>query len=257
MPEPKILLFDLETSPVILYNWGLFQETTHPKFIRRNWFVLCWSAKWLDSDEIMHSSLPDFRGYKELPSKTEKNIDKYVMKGLWDLLNDCDVAVAHNLKSFDRKKANTRFVINGMEPPSPYHMIDTLSVARSEFKFTSNKLEYISKKLGTTEKMDSGGFELWLGCEAGNKSDWKKMQDYCDQDVRALEDVYLEERPYITNHPNLSVIIEGEVCPKCGTKDRVKDGIRYTNAGKFQKFRCKGCGGVIKQKLDKDKVTNA
>ncbi len=66
MPQPKILLFDLETSPVILYNWALFQETTHPKFIRRNWFVLCWSAKWLGQKKVMHSALPDFRGYKEL-----------------------------------------------------------------------------------------------------------------------------------------------------------------------------------------------
>ena len=219
---------------------------THPKFIRRNWFVLCWSAKWLGDKKIYNSSLPKFRGYKKLPSKTEKSIDKKVMKELWKLLNKCDIAVAHNLKGFDRKKANTRFLIHGMPPPSPYAMIDTLQVARSEFKFTSNKLEYISKKLGVAEKMDAGGFDLWLGCEDGIKSSWDKMQKYCDQDVRSLEDVYLKQRPYVRNHPNLNVITENEACPKCMAHGRVRNGWNYTNAGKYQRYQCKGCGGTLR-----------
>jgi hypothetical protein len=257
MPEPKILLFDIETAPIILYSWALGNEVWDPKFIRRNWFVLCWSAKWLGDKKVINSSLPKFRGYKNLPNKTQKNIDKGVMKELWELLDECDVAIAHNLKSFDRKKANTRFIINGMKPPSPYHMVDTLSIARSEFKFTSNKLGYIAKKLCVSQKMETGGFDLWLGCEDGDKGCWDKMIKYCDQDVRALEDVYLEERPYIKNHPNLNVIHDDESCPKCGHKENVKDGLRYTNSGVFQKYRCKGCGGSMKQRMDGGKVTNA
>jgi len=229
----------------------LFEETTSPKFIRRNWFVLCWSAKWLGKKRIYHSSLPDFRGYKELPSKTEKNIDRKVMKGLWDKLDECDIAVAHNLKSFDRKKANTRFIINGMPPPSPYEMVDTLQIARSEFKFTSNKLGYISSKLSVSKKIETGGFDLWVGCENGDKKSWDKMIKYCDQDVKVLEDVYLEERPYMRHHPNLGIILNYEACPKCGSKEKTRDGIRYTLTGTFQKFRCKGCKGVIKQKMSK------
>lgn len=217
--------------------------------------MLCWSAKWLDEKKILRSSLPDFRGYRPLPSKTEMGIDKGVMKGLWKLLDECDVAVAHNLKGFDNKKANTRFLINGMKPPSPYHMIDTLAVARSQFKFTSNKLEYLSKKLGVTQKMDVGGFDTWLGCEEGDKKAWDKMVKYCDTDVRALEDVYLKELPFINNHPNLSIITGEASCPKCQSKDMARDGLRYTNSGVFQRLRCKQCG--TSNKVKKDRVTNA
>jgi len=254
--SPKILLFDIETAPILLYAWKLGDEVWHPKFIRRNWFVLCWSAKWLGKRKMHHSSLPEFRGYKELPGKTKKHIDKKVMKGLWDLLDECDIAIAHNLKAFDRKKANTRFTINKMPPPSPYQMVDTLSVARSQFKFTSNKLEYLAKKLGVTQKMDSGGFELWLGCEDGDKRSWNKMQRYCNQDVRALESVYLKLRPYISNHPNITVIVNYKACPKCGHTRRTRDGVRYTNTGVYQKFRCLGCGGPIKEKLSKKERAN-
>jgi len=244
---PKILLFDLETAPCIMYNWGLFQETTHPKFIRRNWFVLCWSAKWLGKGKMYHSALPDFRGYRPLPSKTQKNIDKKVIKGLWNLLDECDIAIAHNLKSFDKKKANTRFIINGLKPPSHYQMIDTLSVARTEFKFTSNKLEYLAKKLCVTEKIDTGGFDLWIGCENGIKKDWDKMQKYCDTDVLALEDVYLKQRPYIKNHPYIPSLDNIAICPKaeCKGKGTVKDGLRRRMDGIFQKLRCVGCGDQL------------
>ena len=245
-PSPKILLFDIETAPILVYAWRMFDEITNIKFIRRNWFVLCWSAKWLDDKKIYNSSLPEFRGYKELPSRTQKNIDKEVMKGLWDLLNECDIAIAHNLKSFDRKKANTRFIIHEMPPPSPYHMIDTLTIARSEFKFTSNKLAYISNKLSVAEKMDSGGSDLWMEIEKGSKKAWIKMQKYCDQDVRSLEEVYLKQRPYIRNHPNLNVISEDDSCPKCSSFQRVKNGFIYTNYKKYQRYRCNGCGGTLK-----------
>jgi len=249
---PKILLFDIETAPIIVYNWALFQETTHPKFIRRNWFVLCWSAKWLGEKKMHHSSLPDFRGYKELPGKTEQTIDKKVMKGLWNLLDECDIAIAHNLKAFDRKKANTRFRIADMEPPSYYQLVDTLSVARSQFKFTSNKLEYLAKKLGVTEKMDSGGFELWIGCEDGDEKAWRKMQRYCDQDVRSLEEVYLKLRSYIPNHPYGIVTSNMAPCdnPKCKGKGTIKDGIRRRNDGIFQKLRCLGCGDLLLSKME-------
>jgi len=217
--------------------------------------VLCWSAKWLGQKKIYHSKLPDFRGYRELPSKTEKDIDKGVVGELWKMLDECDIAIAHNLKSFDRKKANTRFIINGMEPPSPYRMIDTLSEARKEFKFTSNKLEYIADKLDVTRKMDAGGFDTWLGCEDGCEKTWKKMQKYCDRDVVALDDIYMEMLPWIRNHPKFLPEFTDK-CPKCGNDDFIKNGIGYTNAGKYQKLRCRGCGGPARGNLKTEKISN-
>jgi hypothetical protein len=228
-------------------------EVWDPKMIRRNWFVLCWSAKWLDGKKVMHSSLPEFRGYKELPSKTKKNIDKNVMQGLWDLLDECDIAIAHNLKGFDRKKANARFILNGMPPTSHYQLIDTLTVARSQFKFSSNKLGYLSEKLGVEQKMDAGGMSTWLGCEEGDKKTWDKMIKYCDQDVRSLEAVYLKLRPYMPTHPynNVSSVIG--LCSNKGCKGEgtIKDGIRRTKAGIFQKLRCLGCGTSLIATMEK------
>ena len=254
---PKVLLFDLETSPLLLYGWQLHEEIHDPKFVRRNWFVLCWAAKWYDKKEMFFSSLPKYRGYTELPSKTEADIDKGVMLELWKLLDETDIVIAHNLKSFDRKKANTRFIINGMSPPSTYEMIDTLTEARKEFKFTSNKLGYLSDKLCVTKKMDPGGFDLWLGCEAGDEKAWNKMGAYCRRDILSLQDVYTEIRPYIRNHAPVNVFGDGTGCSHCGAKNMKRDGFRHRMSGVYQRFRCNECGTpYIAQNPKKENIIN-
>jgi len=227
-------------------------EIWDPKMIRRDWFVLCWSAKWLDKRKIYRSALPDFRGYKELPSRTEKNIDKGVMKELWGMLNECDIAVAHNLKAFDRKKANTRFIINGMPPPSHYDLVDTLTVARTQFKFTSNKLGYLADKLGVDHKLDAGGFDTWDDIEWGRVRAWQKMIRYCDGDIAPLNGIYHKMKPWMPRHPYLSasktkLSKSDTTCSKKGCKDAgmVKDGIKRVKVGMFQKFRCNGCGDPL------------
>lgn len=251
------MLFDLETSAILLYAWKLGDEIWNPKFIRRNWFVLCWSAKWLGEKKIYRSSLPQFRGYKELPNRTEKNIDEGVVAGLWKLLNECNIAVAHNLRGFDRKKANTRFIINGMPPPSHYDIVDTLTVARTQFKFTSNKLGYLADKLGVKHKLDAGGFDTWDDIEWGKAKAWRRMIKYCDGDLAPLEGIYEKMKPWMPRHPYHSASTqvlteEDKGCNKksCKGKGMVKDGIRRTKSGMFQKFRCIGCGDPILGELD-------
>jgi len=259
MKAPRILLFDIETAPIILYIWALGMEVWSPEFIRRNWFVLCWSAKWLGKKKIYRSALPDYRGYKELPSKTTKNIDKKVMLDLWKLLDEADIVVAHNLKAFDRKKSNTRFIINGIKPPSHYDLVDTLTVARTQFKFTSNKLGYLADKLGVEHKLDDGGFTTWKDIEDGKAKAWRKMIKYCDGDIAPLEGIYRKMEPWMPRHPYHSAATpeamtkkykltrSDQYCLKseCEGVGTMKDGIRRTHKGMFQKLRCKGCGELL------------
>lgn len=240
------MLFDIETAPLITYAWALGMENWNPGMIRRDWFVLCWSAKWYGEKRIYRSALPDFRGYKELPTRTEEDpkIDKGVMKELWTMLDECDIAIAHNLKAFDRKKANTRFIVNGMSPPSHYDLIDTLTVARSQFKFTSNKLGYLADKLGVPHKLDAGGFDTWDNIERGYRKDWKHMIKYCDGDIAPLDGIYEKMIPWIPKHPYNVCIDDVTDCDNKGCKGKgtVKDGIRRRSNGVFQKRRCRGCG---------------
>lgn len=241
MNKPKILLFDIENAPNTAYIWSLWMETTSEEMLDRSWFVLCWAAKWLDENKIYSSALTDFpKEYKKNPEN-----DKLVLQKLWHLLDEADIVVGHNAKAFDCRKVNARFVMNGMPPPSPYKVVDTLMAARQYFFFTSNKLNDLGKYLKVGEKVDTGGFKLWKQCMMGDRKAWNKMVEYCKNDIVLLEKVYLKLRPFIQNHPNLNVYINNEdgQCPKCGSDDVRKEGFAYTATSKYQQFSCNNCGG--------------
>lgn len=243
--KPRILFFDIETAPNIAYIWGLWTENTSINMIQEHWYTLCWCSKWLDQKKVFSSALPDFKGYKKNPYN-----DKEVMKVLWNLLDEADIVVAHNAIKFDIRKVNARFIINGMKPPSPYKVVDTLRVARRFFSFTSNKLDDLGILLKLGKKLPTGGIKLWTGCLQGDRNSWKKMVNYCKTDVTLLEKVYKKLLPYISNHPNAGVYEDGKkmVCPKCASEKLVKEGFAYTNNGKYQQLSCKNCGGWCKGK---------
>ncbi len=235
MGSPKILLFDVETSPSIAYIWRLWEEVTSMSMVADDWYVLCWSAKWLGEKEIMSSSI-----------KRKGENDKRVMQDLWKLLDEADIIVAHNAVKFDCRKANTRFLMHNLTPPSPSIVIDTLKVVKNKFMFTSNKLGDLGKFLKVGEKMDTGGIDLWKRCMNGEKKALKKMVLYCKQDVKLLEKIYLKLRPYISNHPNLGVLSNDFICPECGSYNVQKRGYAVTSACKYQRFQCQDCAGWSK-----------
>lgn len=256
MSKPKIFILDIENTPNKAYVWALFQETTSSDMIESPWHMLCWSGKFLGEKKIYSSSLIDFpKSYKKDPEN-----DVEILKQLWKFMDEADIIVGHNVKGFDVRKANARFIMNGMNPPSPYKIVDTLQVARQHFMFTSNKLKDLSKYLGLGEKIETGGIKLWEDCMKGKKSAWKKMVKYCENDVVLTEKIYLKLLPYINNHPNLGTYVDTDknTCPKCGKHHLQKEGFSYTTNGKYQRYSCKSCHAWCrgKENLRENKVKN-
>ena len=141
-----------------------------------------------------------------------------------------------------------RFVMNGMIPPSPFQIVDTLTAARKNFAFTSNKLDYLTKQFGVTRKADNGGMERWLGCMRGNPQDLLDMEEYNKQDVIATEELYLAMRPWIKTHPNLALYMDNEAdtCYKCGSINILWEDSKfyYTNVNRYPVYRCNDCGSI-------------
>lgn len=235
----KILLFDIETSPILANVWSLWSEARDFKFVDMDWHLLSWSAKWLHDKKVMTKGLPDYEDY----SKDPRN-DKELVQDLWNLLDEADIVIGHNSAKFDIKKLNARFIFHGMTPPSNYKSVDTLKVAKDNFNFTSNRLDAIGRILGVGHKAETGGFELWSNCLQGKPQAWKKMKEYNKQDVLLLEKVYLRMLPYIKNHPNVNLAssIDQPRCPCCGSEHLVRRGYAYTALGKFARLCCSKCG---------------
>jgi len=238
--SPKILFLDIETSPNIVYMWNMWQEWKSMEMIESEWYILCWCAKYLNKKGVMTSALVDFKDqYKQDPEN-----DKKMLQVLWKLLDEAEVVCGHNIIDFDLKKINSRFMKHGMNPPSPFRVVDTLLSARKHFAFTSNKLGDLGKVLGLGEKLETGGFKLWRGCLKGDKASWKRMVDYCSRDVLLLEAIYNKLLPYIEHHPNMGAFVDNEepMCPNCASKNLIKRGFAITNAAKYQRIQCSDCG---------------
>lgn len=228
--KPRILLYDLETSPNISYTWGHWEQNVLGYI--EEWKILCFSYKWLGEKKVNTFSMSG--------GSTEKS----VVEELWKLFDEADIIIAHNGDKFDMRKSNAKFLEYGLTPPSHYQTIDTLKVARKYFKFNSNKLNDLSTTLGIGKKTETGGFELWLGCMRDEPSAWKKMIEYCKHDVELLEEVYLKLLPWMATSPNYNVIAGTTMnCKICGHDHVQKRGFAHTKTRTYQRYQCMGCYG--------------
>lgn len=223
----KILMLDIETAPNTVYAWGIWQETIGINQIIDSSHVLCWAAKWFGDDKIIFHS------------KAEHS-HRRMLQQIHKLLEEADVVVHYNGTRFDIPILNKEFITYDMPPPAPFKQVDLYRVARSRFKFVSNKLDWIAKSLGLGEKIRHKGFELWVECMEGNKDSWKEMEEYNRQDVVLLERLYKRFLPWIGNHPSHG-LYSGLVCPNCGGSHYQRRGYAHTKTLTYVRFQCKDC----------------
>lgn len=249
-PSARILVFDVETAPNRAYVWGLWKQDVYIDQIISNWFMITWAARFLGED-ITYS------GKLTCQEAIEQN-DKRIVKDLWKLLDEADIVIAHNGDAFDLPRIKTRFLVHGLQPPSPYKQIDTKRIASKEFASNSNKLEALARLLGIDGKIKTD-FELWAECMKGNPEALKQMEIYNIQDIDVLEDVYFALRPYIKGHPNLDLYIDSiePSCPSCSSKNlKLMEGkFFFTQAVRYKAYRCKDCGSICRAKKG-DKFIN-
>lgn len=238
---PKILTLDIETAPIEAYTWGIWEQNIGVDMVKTDWSILAYAAKWLGHSRTIYEDTSG-RGIKAVRD------DYKLLKGLRDILDEADLVIAQNGIRFDIKKINSRLITAGITPYSPIRVIDTLSVAKKHFGFTSNKLAWTSKYLTDTPKSNHRrfpGFELWQECLADNPAAWREMKKYNIQDVVATEKLYIKMRPWIANHPNVNTYAnrEEEHCPKCSSVNIQARGYAVLQKGRYPRFQCNDCGG--------------
>lgn len=232
----RIALIDLETAPNLGYTWGKYEQNVI-RFVKE-WFLLSFAVKWYGGEgKTKVYALPDFPGYDE-----DRANDSQLVAKLWEVLDEADLVIAHNGDRFDLRKSNARFLFHGMNPPSPYRTVDTLKLVRKHFALNSNKLDDVAKLLGLGRKAETGGFELWEACMAGDRAAWRKMTRYNGQDVDLLEKIYERLRPWHATHPAIATLHAGLTCPACGSTEMQKRGFDLVGQKKIQRFQCSGCG---------------
>lgn len=237
------LFLDIETSPHITFRW---EKGSKPAFMSEDQLIepsrmLC--VGWA------------FAGDREVTVRSEWSGGRRIMlQKVRDAIDEADVIVHYNGALFDVPHLNREFIEHGIAPPSPFLTVDLWRAVKSQFALPSNRLSYVVNWLNIGQKASTGGFALWrdIMLGAGSYGDPKsvkgraqhKMERYCKQDVALLPLVYDKLLPLIPGLPNAGLFEpDGEKrCPACGSTNVKKNGFAYTTAGRFQQYRCGGCG---------------
>lgn len=250
--DPKILFFDLETAPELAFIWKRFKETVGQSQIAADMYLLCLAHTWNHDKKVECASIYGSKAW----NNGQYDNDRNVVTTAWHLLNEADIVVGHNVRSFDVGTLNARFIKYGMIPPQPYKVVDTLEVLKKRARLPSNSLEASTHYFGFPDPKHKQTFELWRGCLAGDAKSWKNMMTYCKNDVSHVRELYDRLLPWIDNHPNMALYqADGGplACKNCGGLDMERRGYARTSVGMYPRYQCQTCGAWNRGRfLDKD-----
>lgn len=165
---------------------------------------------------------------------------------LWDLYNDANIIVGHNVKRFDTKKLTTVWLEMGLPRPLPYQFVDTLTVARNQFGFESNTLDALCVRLGIPGKVDAYSVDLANQALAGNKAAQRRLRRYNAGDIEASEFLFDRLRGWIPQHPFMGRSADNS-CNQCGSTDLTLQPTRYRAVViDYAMYRCNNCQGIVR-----------
>jgi len=251
MPDPKILIYDIETSLQLAAVFQLKDNNwINPEnlVLERHLISVCW--KWLGDKKVQSVSLlDDAKRFANDPHD-----DRHVAEVFHKVLSEADVIVAHNGDQFDYKYLKTRMLFHGLPVLPPVNSIDTYKVVKQQFNFNANRLDYVGKYLGLGGKKHTPN-GLWLDVLKGDKKAIKTMVEYNKRDVTLLEAVFLKLRPYIPNHINRELFGKSG-CPRCGSRKIQSRGFHRAITKLYRRFQCQSCSGWFKQLTAEKGSTN-
>jgi len=225
----RILTIDIENSPNIAHVWGLFKQNVSLSQLQESARTISFAAKWYGEPEVQFYS-EYHHGHQAM------------VEAAWKLVNEADMVVGYNSKNFDMKHLNREFLEAGLGPVSSYKDIDLLQAARSRFRLTSNKLDYVAGVLGLGSKTAHEGHSLWVKCMAGDPDAWERMKEYNMQDVVLTEKVYDALRPWIKGHPHMGLFLgKNSGCPNCGSDNARPAGVAMAIVTAYNEYRCMDC----------------
>lgn len=242
MNKPKILLFDIETSPNLAYVWGKYQQDVIA--FKKERELLSFAYKWIGESKI------------HCYTKEHRDNDFDLVAKLTQILNQADMVIFHNGHKFDRKVVRTRALYHNIAPHKTAASIDTCKVARERFGFNGNSLDDLCRYLELGRKLPNKGIDLWLGCMKDDPKSWTTMRKYNIHDVILLERVYKRMRPWIEDHPSMKSVDTLKtlaVCPNCRSKNSRKQGIRAAATTLKQQWQCTECGRWYLTRLERRK----
>lgn len=221
--DMKILIIDLET-----YGFD---------FSADKGFVLCGSYKWYGEAKVHTVTHTDMTKFRANPED-----DKAICKELLQVIEQADMLVGWNSKSFDMRFLQTRLLKHrlGYLPPIPH--VDLLLTSRNNTKMRRS-LDNTQKFFGFGHEKTPLDINVWMKAGAGKADALRDVVKHCEADVRVTEEAYELFAPLARTHPNV-MFHSGDRsgCPTCGVDKLQQRGKAYALRYYRLRFHCQNCG---------------
>ena len=239
----RVTFIDVETAPAIVAAFNRYDVNLTQKHILKEggWLI---SIAWADSSGKVESLVLN-------PDEAIRADDFRIACKLQRVIDNTDILVGHNIKKFDWKVIKTCLLRNGLVLTHQPKIVDTLEIARRNFKFASNKLGDLGVILGIdTVKGDPGGIETWIACTEGNSKALTKMKVYNEGDVELLRKVYNKIIAWSNQLPNQNLYskygIQG--CTNCGSSEVYPTSNKVSTPSKLHvEHMCASCGHLMRE----------
>lgn len=239
MDKPKVLYFDIETTPLITANFRLGkQHIGHDQILKRpQVMVICWA--WGDSK--VQGKIFDLSKYDWYAK--DDDADYKLIKDFITVAAQADLIIGHNAKKFDVAVLKSRIIKHKLPVLAPVLVDDTWEMTKN-IAFTSHKLDDLGDYLNLGRKKPHGnGYEWWIDIIRGSTKTLNNMMGYCKVDVERLRAIYKTIKPYTKSAVNMSIFTGKPLtCRSCGSGKVNKRGYAGTTAGLRQRYQCTECG---------------
>lgn len=201
--------------------------------------IICFGYKIYGEKQSKCINAWDFPNWKK-----DVNDDSRLVEEIHGILKNADAIVTHNGARFDLKFLQTRLLKHNLDPLPKIIHIDTCQESKKNLLMFNNRLNTLAKFMTSEEKLENGGWQLWVDVMQRNKKAMELMERYCKQDVDTLAAVFKRLLPLITKMPNYNLFRDHDrdACPNCGSTRQEKNGFRTTKTALYQRYRCMDCG---------------
>jgi hypothetical protein len=216
----------LENTFVTAGVWGLWGQNVAINQILETNKVLCYASKWFGKKDITFV----------------RHDEPHFLSTIHSQLDAADAVVTFNGRKHDIPLLNRELIKGGYNPPSPYKQVDLIETAKKQFKWPSNKLDWILQELGLGKKLEHEGFPLWIKVMKDDPKAWKEMEKYNIADTVLTEKLYKKLLPWLNSHPNRNLYGKVGVCPTCGGTHLQRRGYYRTQTQMYSRLHCQSCG---------------
>ena len=235
MSDPRILVLDIERIPIQFSGDAWSLNDMKGRRIPVDWVTrwsrtICFAYRWYGQKKISFHAEWDEGG------------NKGMHQAAWDLYNDADVVVGHNIQNFDTKKLQGGWIEHGLGEPSPVKHFDTLLVARRKLGFDANHLDTLTQRFGLRNKTDKYSVQLAESAVAGDVKAQRRLRSYNVGDIDASTDLFEYLRPI--GNLNFAAFSDDDErrCRACAGTNVQRRGYAVKLKGKYPRYACMDCG---------------